>query len=135
MAPRAGHKPKRVRERRRDGENQKQLQEICERRWIFEGVRAVGTKETAAIGSKHLDRFLRSDRPLRDELLGDRLRGGLAIVAGGGDLLWLNECGLVVGPQVLHHSLRDKNERHDKADRQEYPKKAASEIHPKVSDA
>ena len=45
-------------------------------------MRAVGVEKSAAVRSENLDRFLRSDRPLRDHLFLDHLRGRLAIGAG-----------------------------------------------------
>jgi len=44
------------------------MQQIAQRCWILERVRAVGVKESAAIRAKHLDDFLRGYRPLRDHL-------------------------------------------------------------------
>ncbi len=134
VAARTGHKSERVGERRRNGENQKKLDKICQRRGIFERMRAVGVEEAAAVRAEHLDRFLRGHRALRDDLLGDGLRGGLAVGARHGDLLRLNQRGFVVGPEILHHSLRHKDQRHDQAYRQQHPQKAARQIHPEISD-
>ena len=56
-----------------DGENGKHLDEIRQRRRIFERVRGVGVDVTAAVGAEHFDRDLRRHRPLHDVLFGDGL--------------------------------------------------------------
>ena len=76
-------------------------------------MRAVGVHEAAAVGSQHLDGFLRGNRPLRDGLLSHRIHHRLAI---GIDhrlsvlpdllhLLRLNNLHCVIGLEVLNHSL------------------------------
>ncbi len=46
-------------------QNIKHLRQISERGGVFERMRRVGVKETAAVGAKHFDRrLLRSNRPI-----------------------------------------------------------------------
>jgi hypothetical protein len=51
-----------------DQKNQQHFEENCERCWILIGMRRIGNEETAAIAAEELDRFLRCDRPARDDL-------------------------------------------------------------------
>ena len=81
MALRSGHPAQRVGQPGRNHENGKHLQIIAQRRGILKRMRAVGVEESAAVRAQHLDRFLRSDRALRDHLVGDCIHHRLAIVA------------------------------------------------------
>ena len=95
---------------------------------------AVGVKESASICAELLDDFLRRHRALCDDLLGNGLRGDLSMRAGDLRRVRLNQVHRGVGFQVLHHALRNKNERAHKAKRQQHPKQAARHIDPEVSE-
>ena len=56
-----------------DGEDREHLDEVRERRGIFERMRGVGVRVTAAVGAEHFDRDLRGHRALHDGLLVDDL--------------------------------------------------------------
>ncbi len=77
----------------------------------------VGVEEAATVRAQHLDRLLRGDRPLRDELLEP-----------------LDASHLGVGVEVLWHALPDEEERKDDADRQQDVEDAARQIHPEVAE-
>src|SRR4029453_2380990 len=51
-----------------NGKYRKHLQEIRQRCWVLKRVSSVGVNVAAAIGPQHLDRYLRSHRPLHDTL-------------------------------------------------------------------
>ena len=129
-----------------DGENRKHLQEIRERRRVFERMRGVGVDIAAAVGAEHLDRDLRSHRPLHDGLFGDGLffhhrfavgsvdRLAFVILLFDLDLHRLDQRGLGVGLEILNHALRHEKDREDEADRQEQIVSDAHEIDPEVAD-
>jgi hypothetical protein len=64
----ADHAPESMGQCGADQKNQQHFEEICERCWILIGMRRIGIEETAAIAAEELDRFLRCDRPARDDL-------------------------------------------------------------------
>ena len=116
------------------GEDQQKLQEIRERRGIFKRVRAVGVEESSSVCAEFLDGFLRGDRPLRDHLVGDGLRGGFPVGAGGLHGLRIDELGGVVGLEVLDHALRHENQGDQQRRRQQHPEKAPRYIDPEIAD-
>ena len=105
-------------------------------------MRAVGVEEAAAVGAELLDDLLRGHRSLRDRLRGDRIHHRLAagvnrrlaIGADVLDLLRLHQLYRVVGPQVLHHALRDQHQRAHNAERQQHPQAGADQVHPEIAD-
>src|SRR5580704_1048254 len=97
-------------------------------------MRAIGVEGSTTIGAKFLDGFLRGKWPLRDYLIRDRLTGCLAVRAGGLHRLRIDQLRRIVGPEILDHSLRHKNERDDQANREQNPKKASSRVDPEVAD-
>lgn len=64
----AGHLAEHVDQPRPKREDREHLDQVAKGRGILERVRRVGVEEAATVGAKHLDRFLRGDRPLRDGL-------------------------------------------------------------------
>ena len=117
VAGRAGHAAERVGESGGDDEDGEHLQEVRERRGVFEGVGAVGVEEAAAVGAEHLDGFLRSDGALADGL-------GLAF-EGMRD---------GVGVQVLGDALGDQEQRVDDAGGQQDVEQGAGGVDPEVAD-
>src|ERR1700681_830787 len=103
---------------------------------------AIGVKKAAAVRSPLFNNFLRRYRTLRDRLLDDGIHHWLTIPADNRlsvipDLLnlhWLNQGGLVIRPEILHYSLRNKQQRAKHAKRQQNPKAGARHINPKVPD-
>ena len=73
MLRRAGHASECVRKSGGDGEDRKEPDQIGKRRGILKRMGAVGVKETAAVGAPLLDEFLRCQRSLGDNLIGDDL--------------------------------------------------------------
>ena len=110
VALRARHSAERVREARAEREHHHDLHEIGQRRRIFERMRAIGVERAAAVRAENLDGFLRSERSLRDHLVGNRLRRRLAVGAGRLDRLRIQQLRRVVRPQILNHALRDENQ-------------------------
>ena len=106
-----------------------QFNEIRKRSWIFERVRAVGVEETAAVGAELLDDFLRSDRALRDGLVGHgvhdrlalRVHHRLAVWLGLLDLHRFDQFRRVIGLEVLNDSLRNQHQSSNDAERQQNP--------------
>ena len=78
-------------------------------------MRAVGVEKSAAIGAEFLDRFLRGNRALRDHLIRNGLRCGLAVRARGLHGLRIHQLRGVVGPEILDHALRNKEQRDQNA--------------------
>ena len=83
-----------------DEEDHQHLNEVGERRWIFERMRGVGVEEAAAVSSDHLDGFLRSDWTLRNGLhrAFESLDDGVRF-------------------EILDHTLRAKKERAEDGER------------------
>ena len=81
-------------------------------------MRAVGVEEAAAIRAKHLDRFLRGDRSLRDGLRRafQRLHIG-------------------IGMEVLRYALPHEEQRGQQTERQQNIERAPRQVHPEVADA
>ena len=78
--------------------------------------------------------FLRRERPLRNHLIGDRLRCCLAVSTGGLYGLRVQQLCCVVGPQVLDHALRHKHHRDYQACGKQNPQHRPRDIHPEVAD-
>ena len=141
MSWRAGHATERVRETGPDGEDAKHFEQIGKRRRILERVRAIRVKESAPVRAVFFDDLLRSHRALCDGLRGDCVHHGfsaciydsLAVSAHPLHLLRLDQFHRVVGLQVLHHSLRDQEQRSHNAKRQKNPQAAAHEVDPEIS--
>src|SRR5208337_2186219 len=78
------HSPERIRQSRGNYQEQKHLEQVGQRRGIFERMCRVDVEETAAIGAEQLDGFLGCHRPLRNRLLraldGGDVGGGLEIL-------------------------------------------------------
>src|SRR5208282_3643216 len=97
VALRPRHPAQRISKTRRDREDRKHLQEVTKWRGILKGMGTVGVEESAAVRAQHLDRLLRSNRPLRDGLVGHGVHHRFAIrpnhrLAVGPsllDMLWL----------------------------------------------
>ena len=64
----ADHLAERVGQPGRNHEDHQHLNEVGERRRVLKRMGGVGIEEAAAVGADHLDRFLRRDRTLRDDL-------------------------------------------------------------------
>ena len=109
---------------------------------ILKGMRAIGIEEAATIGAEFLDNLLRGHRTLRNGLRGNsvhyRFAGGiyrgLTVRVHVLDLLRLHQLHGVVGLQVLHHALRDQNQRTDNAEGQQHPQARAHHVDPEVAD-
>src|SRR5262249_38138139 len=101
----------------------------------------IRVEKAAAIGAPFFDDLLRSHRTLRDGLGGDDIHYGLAVGIKSWfavsiyalNLLRFDQFHGVIGLQILDYALRDEEQRTDNAKRQEYPKAAAEEIHPEIS--
>ena len=134
MAWGAGHASEGVGEARRNGEDHQHLEEIGEGRGIFEWMSAVGVEKAAAIGSEHLDGFLRSDRTLRNGLrvVGFFCGGaaGIRFVYG----LRFQESRLGVRMQILDDALGDEGKREDETEGKKNPEESASSVYPKIAD-
>ena len=100
-----------------DQEDQEHLEQVRERRRVFERMRGVGVEESAAIGAEHLDRFLRCHRSLRDGLFRAFERGRNRI-----------------GMQILNHALRAKNQCRNDRDRQQDVQGRPRHVDPEVAD-
>ncbi len=91
---------------------------FVKRRWVLKWMSAVGIEETATVRSELLDELLRSNRALRDGLLGNRVHHRLAVgahrwLAIGSqmrNLLRLHDLHRVVRLQVLHNPLRHQHQ-------------------------
>lgn len=134
MFLRSRHPAKRVGEARGDGEDGEHLYEVGERRRVLKRVRAVGVEESAAVRAPHLDRFLRSHGPLRDCLLRDNSETLGAVFCRPFDCLRLDESCRISSLEILHDSLRDEQERDDKAERQQQPEDGAHHVNPEVAE-
>src|SRR4029077_5675505 len=103
----------------------------------------VSIEKSTAIGAKLFNDFLRSDWALRNSLSGDGIVGWLAVRADdrfsiGVDfryLLRLKNLHGVVGFQILHHTLRNQNQRSNDAKRQQYPQATTDEVNPEITDS
>jgi hypothetical protein len=79
-----------------DGEDREHLEKIRQRVGVLEGMRRVGVRIAAAIGSEHFDGDLRGHRALHDGLfVHDLTLNGERF----------NELGLRVRLEVLNHAL------------------------------
>ena len=110
------HAAEGVGQRRADHQDGPHLHEIGQAGGILEGMRRIDVEEAAAIGAQHLDRFLRSHRPLRDQLL-DAFQAH----------------GLGVGAQILRHALPHQEQRHQDGHGQQHIERAAGEIDPEIA--
>ena len=63
---------------------------------------AIGVEESAAVGAEFLDYFLRSHRPLRDDLLSHGLRSRFAVRTRDLRRVRLNQINGRIGLEVLH---------------------------------
>ena len=113
----ADHAAEHIRECGADGENQNDLNEVCDRVRVFEWMRRVGIEESASVRAEHLDDFLRSNRPLGDELLSA-----------------FKSSDLGVGAQILRHALPHEEQPNHNRDGQEHIKRAAGHIDPEIAD-
>ena len=102
---------------------------------------AVCIEETAAICAQFLDDLLRSNRALRDGLVGDGVHHGFTISVHHGfavghfrHLHGLDQFHRVVRLQILNHALRHEQQRSDDAGRQQNPKIAADQVNPEIAD-
>jgi hypothetical protein len=128
-------------------EDRQHLQEVHQRRRVLEGVCRVGVEEAAAVGAKHLDRLLRSNRTHRQGLR--RVEAGSVT---GVALLVLQrlavgvELGIVVcrdlqrrhflvGSEVLDHALTGQEQREKQRQRQQNPDGGAEQVCPRIADA
>ncbi len=71
--------------------------------------------------------------PLRDALRSNGLGRRLSICACSCYSLRLHQLCLVIGTEVLHHPLRDQQQRINQAPRQQHPQSSARSIDPKVT--
>ena len=139
---RPGHSAQRISEPCRDREDRKYLQKVAKWCGILKGMGAVGAEKSAAVRAQHLDRFLRSNRPLRDGLVGHSVHHRLAVLPHHGfavrssflDLLWLNQLRRVIRLQVLHGSLRNQQQGINDASGQQYPQDGAGHVDPEIAD-
>ena len=135
-----------VSQRARNRKDREDLQEVRERRRVFERMRGISIDVAAAIRSEHFDRDLRGHRALHDGLRIDFLidqhrlavRGGHRIafvidlrhrngerVAQGGGLKRL---------EILDHALRHEHDRENDADGKQQVVGDANEIDPEIAD-
>ena len=114
----ARHLAERIGERGGDQKDRENLQEVRQRRRIFEWVRAVRVEKSAAVRSEHFDRLLRSDRTLRDQLRRA-----------------FQSFRLSIRSEVLRNSLPDQNEGEQKRDRQENVQSSSRDVRPEVSNS
>ena len=68
FCPGTDHAAEAIGQARPQHEDQQQLHQVRQRRWIFEGMRGISVEEPAAVAAQKLDRLLRGDRPARDRL-------------------------------------------------------------------
>ena len=138
MPLRSGHSSQRVGQTRRNREDREHLQKIGERCRVFERMCAVSVEKSAAIGSEHLDGFLRGHRALRDGLFCHGLHDRFAI--GADDefavcnflhLLRLDQFRRVIRPEVLDYALRHQDNRADNAKGQQYPQRRPRQCRPR----
>ena len=104
-------------------------------------MRAVGIEESAAVGAQHLDGFLGCDRSLGDHLVGDRVHYRFAIgphhwfaVGDSLHLLRFDQLDCVIRFEVLHHALRDQEQRIDDTGRQQHPQSGPGKVDPEIAD-
>src|SRR5437879_5669176 len=69
VALRSGHSAQRISETCWDREDRQHLQEVAKWCGVLKRMGAVGIEESSAVRAEHLDRLLRSYRPLRDGLV------------------------------------------------------------------
>jgi hypothetical protein len=108
LPPAADHAPVRVGQRRRDAEDQEQLQQVREGRRVLERVAGVDVEEAAAVRAELLDGLLRGDWTARQVV--DRAAQG------------------------LQHALRHEHDRADDRDRQQDIEAGADEVLPQVAE-
>src|SRR5271168_836276 len=126
--------PQRVCQPRRNRKNQQQLHKVRQRCWILKRVCAISAKKSSAVRSVHLDRFLRSHRPLRDHLRRHRFLLHATVRVLRLHHLWFNQTRRRVRLQVLDHPLRNEKQSRHQTDRQQHPQKRPRRIHPEIPD-
>ena len=121
----ARHHPERDRQAGGDGEDEEHLEQIRKRSGILERMRAVGIEKTAAIRAKFLDDLLGCDWSLRNHLiryrihhrLATRVDDRLAVCISSLNLKGFDQFHGVIGPEILNHALRNKDQCADDAKR------------------
>ena len=111
-----GHRAERVREPRRDREDEEHLEEVRGGGRVLVGVGGVRVEEAAAVRPELLDRLLRGDRAERD-----RLRRAV------------ERRDLRRGREVLDDALRHQDDRGDEGDREEDPERRTGQVDPEVA--
>ena len=106
-----------VGQRRRDGEDQEQREEVGERRRVLERVGALALKKPPPLVPSCLIASCEATGPSAMRLLAALERGDVE-----------------VGREVLDHALRDQDQREDDAERQEHVDDAADQIDPEVAE-
>jgi hypothetical protein len=113
----AYHAAEGVAERRRDGEDGQQLEQIAQRGGIFERMGGIHAEESAPIGAELLD----------GHLGGGRSQGNVLLTPFAG------RCG-GVRRNCLHHALRNQCQRQHRRQGQQDIERDARDIDPKVAD-
>ena len=99
-----------------DQEDRQHLHGVGQRGRILKRMGGVGIKETSSVGTHYFDRFLRGDRPHRQQLPGPLQRGE----------------GLI-RKQVLQYTLLHKQQGDNQRQRQQHPQGDAGQIDPGVA--
>ena len=113
----ADHAPVGVGEAGRDDQDQQHLDEVGEAARVLERVGGVDVEEAAAVGPELLDRLLRGDRALAEDLGAAGEGVDDAVVA-----------------EVLDHALGDEEERADDRDRQQHVEQDPDQVLPEVAE-
>ncbi len=119
MAARTGHASEGVSKARTDDEDRDDLDVIGKRAWVLVRMRAVGVKESAAVGAEHFYGFLRRDGALADGL-------------GLGGLL--KSVRLRVSVEILWNALPYQDDRVDDAGGREDVEHGPGHVDPEVAD-
>ena len=142
----ANHPAKGKAQGRRNQEDRQHLKEIAQGGGVFIRVRRIGVEKTTAVGTQHLDGFLR-----RHRAHGQRLRVGPGVFHDGFALRVFKGLairavfGLLVGRgfergdgfvavKVLNHALPDKQHGQHQRQRHQQPRGDARQVDPEVAD-
>src|SRR5580692_553496 len=117
MSGRSCHSAQSDGESKTDQKNQEHLDEVTEGCWVFKWMSTVCNEEPTTVRTEHLDRLLRSDRALGDDLG-----------------LMFKRLGCRIRVQVLHDTLAHKDQREDDANRQQDIKTGLRCIDPEIAD-
>ncbi len=125
LPPTAYHVAKSEAERSRDEQDCQHLQQIAQRRGIFQRVGGINVEEAAAVGAQLFDGNLGSGGAAGDGLQGN----GRSICCRGG----FKQNGRFRPGKGLHHPLRNQQQGDQQRQRQQDVDNAARHIHPKAA--